>query len=175
MAVNRGKQFEEVIKQAFEKSEDVSFDRFPDPMAGYAGIRNICDFVVYQNPFQYYIECKAFSGNTLNFASNITKDQWKGLEEKSMIPGVAAGIIVWFIEHDITSFVPIQQLIFLKNELGAKSLNVKHLTENQIQHFPIAGRKKRVLYEYQVEPFLKHLRTWVMEYWQTRLSFTGVR
>ena len=40
----------------------------------------------------------------------ITKDQWDGLVEKSKIPGVVAGIIVWFIDHDTTTFVPIQEL-----------------------------------------------------------------
>ena len=48
MGVSRGKQFEDAIKKAFLKHPDISFDRFPDPMAGYAGIRNICDFGVYR-------------------------------------------------------------------------------------------------------------------------------
>ena len=42
---NRGKQFEQVIKDAFLKIPDVSIDRLYDPMAGYAGVKNICDFI----------------------------------------------------------------------------------------------------------------------------------
>ena len=58
--VNRGKDFEGQIHTGFDKVRGVSIDRLPDPMAGYAGIKNICDFIVYRYPLQYYIECKSF-------------------------------------------------------------------------------------------------------------------
>ena len=164
MKVSRGKQFEEAIKAAFIKHSDISLDRFPDPMAGYAGIRNICDFGVYKYPFQYYFECKAFSGNTLNFSSAITKDQWDGLVEKAEIPGVVAGIIVWFIEHDITAFVPIQELKRIRAD-GAKSLNIKDIKENSVIHFTVPGRKKRIFYEYDADAFITKLKKWATEYW----------
>lgn len=162
MGVSRGKQFEEVIKKAFQKCPNISFDRFPDPMAGYAGIRNICDFGVYRFPYQYYFECKAFSGNTLNFASAITKDQWAGLIEKSKIPGVIAGIVIWFIEHDTTSFVPIRELERLKRE-GEKSLNIKHIRDGKVIYFEVPGRKKRILFEYEANDFLNNIGDKVIE------------
>ena len=37
---NRGKDFEEQIRLSLESLPNVSFDRLPDPMAGYSGIRN---------------------------------------------------------------------------------------------------------------------------------------
>lgn len=169
MGINRGKQFEEAVREAFNALSSVSIDRFADPMAGYAGIRNICDFGVYQHPFQYYIECKAFSGNTLNFQFNITKDQWNGLSEKSMIPGVSSGILIWFIDHDITTFVPIQELIFLRNELAEKSLHVKHIQNDLVKHIPFPGKKKRSLYRYDADPFLEELRNRTQDYWNNRL------
>ena len=46
MVVNRGKQFEDVIKQAFLNVPDVSVDRLHDQMSGYFGSKNICDFIV---------------------------------------------------------------------------------------------------------------------------------
>jgi hypothetical protein len=170
MGVSRGKQFEDAIKKAFLKHPDISFDRFPDPMAGYAGIRNICDFGVYRLPYQYYFECKAFSGNTLNFTSAITKDQWDGLVEKSKIPGVVAGIIVWFIEHDTTTFVPIQELKRIR-DAGAKSLNVKYLAignplnDDQVLNIRVPGRKKRILFEYDAKTFLDNLDQWAGKKW----------
>ena len=51
MAQNRGKQFEDVIKQSFEKLEDVSIDRLHDQTTGYVGSSNICDFIVYRYPY----------------------------------------------------------------------------------------------------------------------------
>ncbi len=154
MGVSRGKQFEQQIRKALEAyPTSISVDRFADPMAGYAGIRNICDFVVYKMPFQYYFECKSTYGNTLNF-NNITKDQWNGLDEKSKITGVYAGVIVWFIDHDLTVYVPIRQLVWLK-ENGRKSLNVNHLAD--INHFAIPAKKKRVLFEYNMKRLLDYL------------------
>ena len=43
MTVNRGKQFEDVIRQAFEKVPDVSIDRLHDQTNGFRGSQNICD------------------------------------------------------------------------------------------------------------------------------------
>lgn len=154
MAVNRGKDFEKQIKKAFQNHSDVSIDRFPDPMAGYAGISNICDFGVYHYPNYNYIECKAIRGNTLNFNSQITKDQWNGLLEKSKLKGVRAGIIVWFIEHNITAYINIQRLDELKLA-GAKSLNIKDLLEAKVEFITLKAKKKRVLYEYDISDILE--------------------
>lgn len=101
---NRGKDFEAQIKEAFEKVPDTSVDRLHDQMNGFKGSTNICDFIAYHYPHQYYIECKCCYGNTLPF-SNITDRQWKGLLEKSVITGVVAGYMIWFIDHDITLFI----------------------------------------------------------------------
>lgn len=44
MAENRGKAFENIIKQAFEKVDGVSIDRLHDQMTGYkVTSANICD------------------------------------------------------------------------------------------------------------------------------------
>ena len=94
MSVNRGKDFENVIKRSFEKVEGVSIDRLHDQTTGFKGSRNICDFIVYKEPYEYYIECKSVHGNTLPF-SNITDNQWTGMLEKSRIEGVFAGLICW--------------------------------------------------------------------------------
>lgn len=175
MRVNRGKQFEDQIKKAVLKNNNVSFDRFPDPMAGYAGIRNICDFSMYAFPYQYYIECKSLTGNTLNFDSMITKDQWSGLLEKSEVPGVIAGLMVWYIDHDVTVFTPIQELKRIRDK-GAKSLNIKHLAdgepidESQVFNFKIAGRKKRILFEYDITSFLSESSRWAAQKWGKEVS-----
>lgn len=162
MVVNRGKQFEAAIKEAIEKCPNISIDRFQDPAAGYAGIRNICDFVTYSYPFQYYFECKSFYGNTLNFQSSISKDQWDGLKAKSVIPGVFAGVIAWFIDHDVTVYIPIESLVELKNS-GRKSLNIKDITSNSIPFITVPGKKKRVLFEYDGKTFYRELYRFAVE------------
>ena len=157
MAVNRGKQFEDVVREAFEKVPGVSIDRLHDQTTGWKGSSNICDFIVYREPYEYYFECKSVHGNTLPFR-NISATQWNGLLEKSFIEGVTAGIICWFIENEVTCFIPIQLLVELKNG-GHKSINVKDV-DNFVYElggaFKLVGKKKRIFYEYDMVEFFTH-------------------
>ena len=162
--VNRGKDFEGQVHAGFSKIDGVSIDRLPDPMAGYAGVRNICDFLVYKYPTQYYIECKSCYGNTLSIHSNdpkkkygaITNNQWEGLLEKSKIPGVRAGIVVWFIDHDVTFWYDIRLLQECK-DYGMKSISwANSLGHNNLCQI-IAGQKRRVLFDYDFIPFFKEI------------------
>lgn len=155
MAINRGKQFEDVIKQAFLKLPDVSIDRLHDQMTGYkVTSANICDFIVYKEPYEYYIECKSVHGNTLPF-SNITNNQWNGMLEKSKIPGVKAGVICWWIDKDVTAFIPIVLLEQWKVS-GYKSVRY-----DDIQGCPytikLYGKKKRVFFDYDMTTFFKEV------------------
>ena len=150
MAENRGKKFETVIKESFLKVPNVSIDRLHDQTTGFKGSQNICDFIVYREPYEYYFECKSVHGASLPF-SNITETQWKGLLEKSKIEGVFAGVICWFIDKDITRFIPIQMLEILKIELNAKSIRFDFLHPDVVY---IRGKKKRVFFDYDMEEFL---------------------
>ena len=163
--VNRGKDFEQEFRNSLESLPDVSFDRLPDPMAGYSGIRNICDFSMFHSPDMFYLECKCLYGNTLNYKSAITADQWRGMTEKSKIKRCVAGVCVWFIDYDLTVFVPIQALNEHRAD-GAKSLNISDITSNDsIKHFIIDGVKKRVLFSYLGSKFLANLTNISNEIW----------
>lgn len=166
MKVNRGKDLEAQFKEQVEKIEGVSVDRLPDPTMGFLGVRNIADFAIYYYPFQYYIECKAFSGNTLNFAAGISANQWAGMEEKSKIKGTMAGILAWFIDYDRTVFVPIQTLVKRKNVFKAKSLNIKDLKTGKVEYIEMEGEKKRVFFNYNMEKFMEQLTDYTRVYWQ---------
>lgn len=160
MAVNRGKRFEDVIRKSFERVEGVSIDRLNDNTAGFKGIAGICDFIVYKEPYEYYIECKSVHGNTLPF-SNITDTQWNGLLEKSKIEGVFAGVICWWVDKDITRFIPIQVLQMLKDD-GKKSLNCywDSCVDVYNTRYPIPeikGKKKRIFFNYDMGEFLEEV------------------
>ena len=154
MSQNRGKQFETVIRKAFEKVPNVSIDRLHDQTNGFKGSQNICDFIVYKEPYEYYIECKSVHGASLPFR-NITDTQWDGLLEKSKIEGVYAGIICWFIDKDVTKFIPIQALEHEKF-IGAKSVRYDSKLFSSIE---IKGKKKRVFFDYNMEDFFNDIRT----------------
>lgn len=164
MAVNRGKQFEDLFRQGIEELDNISLDRFPDPMAGFLGVRNICDFGLYKCPFQYYIECKTLTGNTLNYKSAITENQWQGLQDKSKLQGVNAGVLVWYMSWDITVFVNIKDLTEHRAG-GAKSLNIKDLHQDKVSYVELEGRKKKVFFDYNFKGFLGKLEATAIKSW----------
>ncbi len=162
---NRGKQFEEEIKRCLSIVPKVSIDRLPDPTGGYSGVRNICDFTAFCSPNNFFIECKCLYGNTLNYKSAITQNQWDGMLEKSKIYRCVAGVVVWFIDYDITAFVPIQYLAEHRNK-GNKSLNILDITqENSVKHFLVDGVRKRVMYRYLGDSFIYNLSKLSDEFW----------
>ena len=150
MSVNRGKQFEDIIREQFKKLNNVVTIRLYDVTTGYINQNNICDLIVYDEGTLNLIECKAVHGNTLNFKSHIKQNQWDGLLEESYKPGVNAGILVWFIDHDVTLWLDIQYLQDLR-ESGYKSFNVK----DRMSVYELAGVKKKVFFEYDLRKFLK--------------------
>lgn len=155
MAVNRGKQFENVIRECLERVPNVSVDRIHDQTNGFRGSSNICDFTVYKYPNQFYFECKTVHGNTLPF-KNITDTQWKGLLEKSKIRGVRAGVICWWVDKDVTAFIDITMLENIKSFGGRKS--IRYDCPKTSNFIPIKGKKKRVFFDYDMEEFLDEFR-----------------
>lgn len=150
MAENRGKQFETVIRNAFEAVIGCSVDRLHDQTNGFKGSQNICDFILYKYPNEIYLECKSCVGNTFPL-SNITDTQLLGLLRKSSIPGVKAGVMVWWVSKDTTRYIPITDIVRLKDN-GAKSIRFD--TDLGIE---VKGKKKRVFFDYYVETFLEEL------------------
>lgn len=159
MAVNRGKDFENVIKEAFEKVDGVSIDRLHDQTTGFKGSKNICDFIVYKEPYEYYIECKSVHGNTLPL-SNITDTQWNGLVYKATTKGVFAGVICWWIDKDKTVFIPIQELLAMRI-VGMKSVRYDAIDdcEGDTTMIEIKGKKKRVFFEYDMKEFFNEIQS----------------
>lgn len=150
---NKGKAFENVIKKSFEAVPEVSIDRFRDAPKKLKGVDNPSDFVVFRKPHELYVECKSHLGNTLPF-SCIRDEQIEGMSKKALIPGVTAGLIIWYIEHDLTVWVPIDVVITLIN-FGYKSINIKDL--DMFPHLVIHGKKKRVYFDYDMKKFLEDL------------------
>lgn len=159
MPISRGKQFEGVIRDAFKAVDDTSVYRLQDSMGGYGGVANICDYIVYHYPYQYFIECKSVHGNTLPF-SNISKNQWDGMLKMSKIKGVHAGVMCWWIDKDITKFIPIQFLQQAKDKhfvsLPSDYEKKWILSDFDYQPYNINGEKKRVFFNYDMEKFFKN-------------------
>lgn len=143
---NLGKRFEQIIGKAFEAYPSTSVDRIPDQTMRYKGRKNVSDFIVYRCPDLYYVECKTVHGNTLPFA-NIT--QFDALMEKTKIYGVQAGVLCWWVDKDVTRWLPIERLAICRAE-GAKSIRFDDpLNDSKI----ITGRKKKVFFTYDLSSF----------------------
>lgn len=157
MAENRGKRFEQQVKADFEKIRGVSIDRIHDQTTGFAGSTNVADFIVYRYPFQFYVECKSVHGNTFPL-SNLTDNQFKGLYAKSNIPGVYAGVLCWWVDKDITRYIPIEAIKEMKDD-DYKSIRFDwdgYFVDGIHYNFPeIEGEKKRVFFNYDMTSFFE--------------------
>lgn len=143
-----GKKFEEDFRKCAE-ANNLNIIRLQDGMGGYAGVNNICDFILYVKPHQLLLELKAHKGKSLPL-NCITENQYKGLLEKSKFDGVIAGILINFYEYDKVYFVPIQQVATLKQS-AYKSINIDYC---DIVGIEIVANKKRTRYDYNVGTFI---------------------
>ena len=141
MANNKGKAFEQKFKQDFQQTfPEGTIDRIYDVSSGYKTISNIADFIAYNYPNMYYLECKSHLGNTFPLA-NLT--QYDKLKEKVGIKGVRVGVILWFIDHDVVCYIPLRSITKMKED-GKKSVNIKMLAEASYRIIEIPSEKKRV-------------------------------
>ncbi len=104
---NEGKRFEEDFRRSTPPG--VFVHRVKD--AGSSGqhlfgVRNICDYILYRQPWLYLFELKSHKGKSIPFGK-LTEDQIGGLcEVATRKAGVVAGFIFNFRELAETYFVP---------------------------------------------------------------------
>lgn len=156
MAVSRGKAFEDIVKECVEQVPDTYILRLYDPQGGYLSVSNPCDFIAYHGRQMYMLECKSLHDNTFSIFSNdpkkkygkVSNTQWEGMLKATQF-GVVAGLLIWWIDKDVTKFVPIQEAESLRNS-GAKSIRFD--TDKGID---IKGIKKRVYFDYDFTDFFR--------------------
>ena len=159
MGINRGKDFEAIVKESIERVGGAYILRLYDPQGGYVSVANPCDFVAYKRPQMFMIECKSVHGNTLPIFSNdpkkkygnISNTQWEGMLAATEF-GVVAGVLVWWIDRDVTRFIPVQQLHSIR-ETGAKSIRYDLDIPDSIL---ISGTKKRIYFDYDFSSFFEN-------------------
>ena len=140
MPTNYGKKWEQKVKEDLSTLEGVSLDRIYDSVSGYKSISNISDFIAYVYPNIFYLEVKSIKGNTFPL-TNLT--QYDKLVTKVGIPGVRAGVILWFIDHSKVCYVPIATVTTLKLN-NQKSVNVKMLADDTYNIKSVPSVTKRV-------------------------------
>lgn len=125
MAIS-GKAFEDHFKKGWKKSfPNGDIIRLYDMTSGYLNISNISDFIGYSYPNMFYLECKAHGGASIPF-TKIT--QYDKLIEKSSIPGVRAGVILYLYDKFKVFYIPASTIKKMKED-GKKSVGIKAVEE----------------------------------------------
>lgn len=145
---NPGKRFEEDFRESVKDSPGVSLDRLIDPMGGFKGVRNICDFIIFRRPFQHYMEMKSTDSDSLDM-NKVTDNQREGLFGKSKIPGVSAGVLINYRNHSFTVWVDAAS--FAARYLNTKSLP---LMDALSMGLLLNGELQRTRYRYDVDDLL---------------------
>lgn len=147
-----GKLFEKKFKEQMDNEDDVYCLRLPDPMGGFKGLSNICDFIVYKYPYLYLFELKTTAGPSLPF-NNISHNQLHGLKAANeKLSVIKAGFIIWFYDKDITYFT-IPQTILDLQEQGKHSIRFDYTKDVIV----INGIKKKKYFEYDWKTFFKEM------------------
>lgn len=153
MSINRGKSFEIKFKDDFKKSfPKGTIDRLYDSVSGYIGVSNISDFIGYNYPNIFYLECKTHKGNTFPWSA---LSQYDKLITKVGIKGVRVGVVLWLVEKDYVLYLPISFITYLKQN-GYKSFNIKMIDNAAInsRFLVLPSVKKRVFLDTDYSPLL---------------------
>lgn len=140
MAQNRGKAYEQKLKEDFLKIPDSFIYRVPDQLGGFKGATGICDFIGFLYPSIYFIEAKTIIGNTFPI-NNFT--QFDKLMSIPDYRGIHRGVMIWFQTHDTVIYVPVLTIAKLKQE-GKKSVNIRTIDSEGYDYLTIPSVKKRV-------------------------------
>lgn len=127
MAINYGKKFEERFKKDWlDTFPESTIIRLYDQMTGYKEFsKNICDYICYIYPNQYFIECKTHKGASIPF-DKIT--QYEKMCTVLGIKGIRAGVILWLYEKDKVFYIPVETIKEMKAQ-GKKSVGIKAAEE----------------------------------------------
>ena len=124
---NLPKQFEARFKNDWETSfPEGSIIRLYDQMTGYKeSSKNICDYICYNYPNQFFIECKSHKGASIPFDKI---SQYDKMAEVVGIKGVRAGVVLWLYDKDKVFYIPISTITEMKKD-DKKSVGLKAVEE----------------------------------------------
>jgi hypothetical protein len=126
-----GKKWESKFKSTYEKQFPGTFIyRLPDQQSGYSGGSgsNPCDFFCYPADCFLMVECKAKSGASINF-SEIR--QYEKMKDYRGLEKTYPGVLIWFYEKDTIIWVPIDEMVKMREVDGEKSIGLRMIDENK--------------------------------------------
>ena len=98
MALNRGKEFENMYYKATVALQNegypVDVSRLYD-VVNKKTIEQPADYIAFREPNEIYVECKSTNDTSFDYYD---QPQYTRLIKKSLIKGVRAGMLVWFVK-----------------------------------------------------------------------------
>lgn len=143
MAQNRGKQWENKLKEDIKKSFNGQcfLMRVPDQMNGHKSTsKNLCDFILFIKGRLFLIEAKTVLGNTFPLTNFTQYDKLMTVPDEK---GIHKGVMIWFQDHQDVVYVPLSTITKMKTD-GKKSVNIKKIDEEGYDYVRIPSVKKRV-------------------------------
>jgi len=153
MSINYGKKFEERFKiDWIDSFPESTITRLYDNTSGYLSISNISDYICYDYPNQYFIECKSHKGASIPF-DKIT--QYRKMLSVMGKRGVRVGVVLWLYEKDVIYYIPIKTIKLMK-EVGEKSVGIRSVKEGyNIIQIPATKLKVFMKGDYSILSTLK--------------------
>jgi len=146
MADLMGKKWEAEFKRGWIKAFPNHFIyRLPDQVSGYKTTsQNPCDFLAYAKKKLLMVECKAHAGASLPFSAIRQFDK--------LISYIGAidtfpGVLLWLYEKDLVLWIPAEDLKYMRDVEGKKSVGIKALSNSSYNIIQIPAEKKRVFME----------------------------
>lgn len=163
-----GKDFEDDFKSSFDDDNINLLTRLYDTTNGFAGIKNPCDFILYNNPYQMNLELKVTHDKRLPF-DNVTDFQWNSLTARDDIPGMMAGLLICYYDEKRVFFVPMVVINQIR-DTGVKSI---HFIDAERYGIELTIFMKRKHFTVDVDKFMDDCRSYRYNFKITEVTRRG--
>ncbi len=145
---NEGKRFEEDFRNSIPP--DIFYLRLKDDTAGFKGVNNPCDFILFKTPLLFLLELKSTKDLSLPF-SKIRDNQIDKMGLAVTKKNVYGGFIVNFRQVEETYYLSHSLVDEYMKTANRKSIPIKWCREFGTL---IPQQKKRVRYNYDISTWL---------------------
>lgn len=145
-----GKDFEDDFRDSFRDAQLPLLTRLYDTTNGFAGVKNPCDFILYNEPYQLNLELKVTHDKRLAF-SDVTDFQWESLTERDKVSGIMAGLLICYYNEQRVFFVPMT-IVNQVRDTGLKSI---HFIDAERYGIELTMFMKRKHFTVDVDKFMK--------------------
>ena len=163
-----GKNFEDDFRNSFRETQLPLLTRLYDTTNGFAGVKNPCDFIVYNSPYQMMLELKVTHSDRLPFDS-VTVYQQQQLTARDKIEGIMAGLLICYYNQQRVFFVPMT----VANKIRAQGPKSLHFEDAERYGIEVSISMKRVRFTVDIDKLLADCRKYRYDFDVTEVVKRG--